>query len=209
MSQIGAAQICFVNPPVLKLDFTGAANIGAYSVYGTAKSYDLRLALLLYANAISADFSLIDDTVRGTILSTINGILTLPNRLLVKLDTSTDYFKTHLYPLGIARVTIEKAWGFAEEAKSATKKLVSKLTRAHPDCFAKVDVGGEESWKTSTKNNSTKPVWNETKDFVVSDFDQCIKINVEDQDVSKNTTPVRQILIDLGELQRPSRSGCN
>ena len=43
-----------MNPPLLKLDFTGAANV--------------------------ADLSLIDDSVRGVILSIINGMFTLPNR---------------------------------------------------------------------------------------------------------------------------------
>ena len=156
--QIGAAQIAFINPPVLELDFTGAANV--------------------------ADFSVIDGTVRSTILSIINSMFTLPNRYLVKLDTNVDYFKTYHYPLGIIRVTVDSAWGFSEEAKSKTKKLFSKMTRAAPDCYAKIDVGGEESWKTATLNNTHRPKWNETHDFVVSDFDQCITVDVKDHDVN-------------------------
>jgi Ca2+-dependent lipid-binding protein len=143
---------------MLELDFTGAANV--------------------------ADFSAIDGTVRSTILGIINSMFTLPNRYLVKLDANADYFRTYHYPLGIVRVTVEKAWGFSEEAKSSTKKLFSKLTRAAPDCYAKVDVGGEESWRTATVNNTHKPTWNETHDFVVSDFDQCISIDVNDHDVN-------------------------
>lgn len=158
-NQIGAAQISFVNPPVLKLDFTGAANV--------------------------ADFSAIDGAVRDTILGVINSMLTLPNRYLVKLDANNDYFKTYLYPLGVIRVTVEGAWGFAEEAKGTMKKLFTKVTRAHPDCFAKIEVGAEEAWQTSTKNNTTHPTWNETHDFVVSDYSQCIRIGVEDHDVNR------------------------
>ena len=179
--QIGAAQISFINPPVLKLDFTGAANV--------------------------ADFSVIDDTVRNVILGIINSMFTLPNRFLVKLDANADYFKTYHYPLGMVRVTVEKAWGFGEEAKSSTRKLFAKLTRAAPDCYAKVDVGGEESWKTATKNNTNKPTWNETHDFVVSDFDQCIKVDVEDQDVNGDdevglaVTTVREILMAGGSQE--------
>lgn len=100
-----------MNPPVLKLDFTGAANV--------------------------ADFSAIDDSVRGIILDTINSMFTLPNRYLVKLDAKNDWFKTYLYPLGVLRVTVEKAWGFAEEAKGGVKKLFAKVTRAAPDCYVK------------------------------------------------------------------------
>lgn len=172
--QIGAAQISFINPPVLKLDFTGSANL--------------------------ADFSVIDNTVRSVILGIINSMFTLPNRFLLKLDASADYFKTFHYPLGMVRVTVEKAWGFGEEAQSSTRKLFNKLTRAAPDCYAKVEVGGEEGWQTATKNNTNKPAWNETHDFVVSDFDQCIKVDVKDEDVGGDddvglaVTTVREIL---------------
>ncbi|RMZ84856.1 hypothetical protein DV737_g1021, partial [Chaetothyriales sp. CBS 132003] len=180
---IGAAQISFINPPVLNLDFTGAANV--------------------------ADFSLIDDTVRSVILGIINSMFTLPNRFLLKLDANTDYFKTYHYPLGMVRVTVEKAWGFDEETKSSTRKLFDKLTRAAPDCYAKVDVGGEQSWKTTTKNNTNRPTWNETHDFVVSDFDQCIKVDVEDKDINGDdeiglaVTTVREILVAGGSQELP------
>lgn len=181
--QIGAAQISFINPPVLKLDFTGAANV--------------------------ADFSAIDDTVRKVILGIINSMFTLPNRFLIKLDANADYFKTYHYPLGMVRVTVEKAWGFGEEAKSSARKLFNKVTRAAPDCYAKVDVGGEESWKTATKNNTNRPKWNETHDFVVSDFDQCIKVDVEDEDVDGDdevgvaVTTIREILVAGGSQDLP------
>ncbi|KAK3713005.1 hypothetical protein LTR37_008690 [Vermiconidia calcicola] len=178
---IGAAQVSFVNPPLLKLDFTGAANV--------------------------ADFSAIDGAVRDTILGIINSMLTLPNCYLVKLDANNDYFKTYHYPLGIVRITVEQAWGFAEESKGAAKKFFHKLTRAHPDCFAKVDVGAEGSWETTVKNNTVKPSWDETHDFVVSDFDQCIKVSVEDHDVNSNdevglgVTTVRELLLAGGKQE--------
>lgn len=182
--QIGAIQIAFVNPPVLELDFTGAANV--------------------------ADFSVIDGTVRSTILSIINSMFTLPNRFLVKLDANADYFKTYHYPLGIVRVTVERAWGFSEEAKSGAKKLFSKMTRAAPDCYAKIAVGGEEEFRTATKNNTHKPTWNETHDFVVCDFDQCITVDVNDHDVNGDddvgmaVTTVRNLM--AASLPRPSRA---
>jgi len=170
--------VAFINPPILALDFTGAANV--------------------------ADFSVIDGAVRKVILSIIESMVVLPNRYLVKIDANNDYFKTHLYPLGIVRVTVEKAWGFAEEAKSSAKKFFSKLTRASPDCYAKVSVGAEEAWQTSVKNNTTRPTWGETHDFVVTDFDQCLKIDVMDQDVGGDdevglaVTTVKDILLAGG-----------
>lgn len=127
-------------------------------------------------------------------------MFTLPNRYLLKLDANADYFKTYHYPLGMVRLTVEKAWGFGEEAKSSVKKFFNKVTRAAPDCYALVDVGAEEQWRTSTKNNTNNPSWNETHDFVVCDLDQCIKVDVQDHDVNGDddvgvaVTTVREIL---------------
>jgi Ca2+-dependent lipid-binding protein len=167
----------------LKLDFTGAANI--------------------------ADFSLIDDTVRSVILGIINSMFTLPNRYLVKMDVNTDYFRTYHYPVGMIRLTVEKAWGFSEESKSSTRKFFNKMTGAAPDCYAKVEVGAEEGWKTTTKNNTHNPSWDETHDFVVSDFDQCIKVDVKDEDVNQDddvgiaVTTVRELLVAGGSKELP------
>ncbi|TKA70133.1 hypothetical protein B0A55_08226 [Friedmanniomyces simplex] len=154
---IGAAQVAFINPPVLSLDFTGAANV--------------------------ADFSVINGSVRKVILSIINSIVTLPNRILVNLDVNNDYFQTYLYPLGIIRVTIDKAYGFAEESKGKASRFFSKITRAAPDCYVEVAVGAEVEWKTKVKGNTTHPVWGETHDFVVTDYDQVVRMDVMDQDV--------------------------
>ena len=88
-----------------------------------------------------ADFSAIDGAVRNAILTIINGMFTLPNRFLVKLDANSDFFNIFLLPQGVIRITVEKAWGFASEAKGSAKKFFSKITRASPDCYAKVDVG--------------------------------------------------------------------
>jgi Ca2+-dependent lipid-binding protein len=130
-----------------------------------------------------ADFAMIDGAVRRVILNVINSMLVLPNRLLIKLDAGNDYFKTYLYPLGILRITVEKAWGFAEEKKGAGQKFLSKLTRASPDAYCNVSVGAEDGWRTSTKNNTTSPAWNEVHDFIIADFDQCITFDLLDQDV--------------------------
>lgn len=168
---------------MLKLDFTGAANV--------------------------ADFSAIDDSVRSTILSVINGMFTLPNRYLVKLDANNDWFKTYLYPLGVLRVTVEKASGFAEEAKGGVKKLFAKVTRAAPDCYVKAQVGAEPEFRTQTINNKHTPSWNETHDFVVSDMDQCVKIELLDHDVNGDdeigmaVTTVKESLKSGGQVDLP------
>jgi Ca2+-dependent lipid-binding protein len=151
------------------------------------------------------------------LLGVISSVVVLPNRILVKLDANNDYFKTYLQPLGIIRITTEKAWGFAEESQSKTKKFFSKLTRASPDCYAEIEVGAEPAWKTTTKNNTTTPTWGETHDFVVTDLDQRIRVLVADQDVNSDDevgvalTTVKEILAaggksELGMLHKGSKS---
>lgn len=151
------------------------------------------------------------------LIGIINSVVVLPNRILVKIDANNDYFKTFLQPLGIIRITAEKAWGFADESQSKTKKLFSKLTRASPDCYAEIEVGAEPAWRTATKNNTTTPTWGETHDFVVTDFDQCIKVVVNDHDVNSDdevgvaVTTVKEILVaggkqELGMLHKGSES---
>lgn len=133
-------------------------------------------------------------------------MFTLPNRYLVKLDANNDYFKTYLYPLGVLRVTVEKASGFAEEAKGGVKKLFAKVTRAAPDCYVKTQLGAETEHRTQTINNKHSPTWNETHDFVVSDLDQCVKFELYDQDVNGDdeigmaVTTVRESLQSGGKL---------
>lgn len=168
-----------MNPPVLKLDFTGAANV--------------------------ADFDMIDGAVRSVIISIINSMLVLPNRISIKLDATSDYFKTQVLPLGILRITVKKAWGFAEDKQSAGKKFLSKLTRSSPDTYCNVSVGAETKWRTSTKNNTTAPAWNEVHDFVVTDLNQCITLELMDHDVGSDdevglaVTTVKDILLANGE----------
>ena len=73
------------------------------------------------------------------------------------MDVNADYFKTFHYPVGMVRITVEKAWGFGEEAQSTTRKLFNKLTRAAPDCYTIVSVGAEEPWQTTTRPRLDSP----------------------------------------------------
>ena len=154
LEQIGAAQVAFINPPTLKLDFTDAANI--------------------------ADCALIDKCVRKVITSIISSMAVIPNRLLVNLDVANDYFKTYQYQYGILRVTVEKATNVSPPTGGS---FLSKLVKDVPDCYCKVEFGCEE-WKTSTKKNDHNPEWNETCDFLLSDYDQAIFVDVQDDDLT-------------------------
>lgn len=86
MPLITAAQIAFVNPPFVELDFTGLAQV--------------------------ADLAIIDKTIRNIIQNVLASILVLPNRLLIKLDPGNDYYKTYHPPLGFIRLTVVSGQGF-------------------------------------------------------------------------------------------------
>lgn len=174
-NQIGAAQVAFINPPTLKLDFTDAANI--------------------------ADCALIDKCIRKVILNIIASMAVVPNRFLVKLDAANDFFKTYQYQHGIIRLTVEKASGIATPKGG---NFLSRIVKDVPDCFCEVQFGGEE-WKTSVKKNNENPEWNETRDFLLSDHDQVIVVDVQDDDLAGDddigicTTTIRKLLIAGGK----------
>ncbi|KAM0353041.1 hypothetical protein ACHAPU_001927 [Fusarium lateritium] len=178
---IGAAQVAFINPPSIELDFTDAANI--------------------------ADFSIIDKSVRKVILNIINSMAVLPNRFLVKLDNSNDYFKTFQPHHGVLRLTVDSATEITGEKKSGAKRLLQKIVKDIPDCYCNVNVGAEGEWRTSTIKNKHDPQWNETHDFLVTDYEQTITIDVNDDDLGGDddigiaTTTVKQLLLSGGTQQ--------
>lgn len=83
---VSAAQIAFVNPPHVELDFTGLAQV--------------------------ADLSVIDKTIRKIIQNVLASILVMPNRLLIKLDPTNRWFDTFRHPLGFVRLGVVSASGF-------------------------------------------------------------------------------------------------
>ncbi|KAF2127871.1 hypothetical protein P153DRAFT_423873 [Dothidotthia symphoricarpi CBS 119687] len=178
---IGAAQIAFINPPELKLDFTNAANV--------------------------ADCFLVEKLVRKTILGIISSMAVLPNRFMVKLDASNDYFKTYQPHLGVLRLTVHQAVGINGPQKSGVKRFIGKIVKDVPDCYCQVNVGAEEAWRTSTKKNDHDPEWNETHDFLVADYDQNITLDVKDDDfagdddIGIGATTVKQILLAGGSQE--------
>lgn len=146
---VTAAQVAFINPPEIDLDYQGLAAI--------------------------ADFSLIEKTIKKIIHTILASLAVLPNRLLVKIDPANDYYKTYQQHLGFLRLTVKSASGF---------KTPKGFFKDVPDLYCKVKMGASEAWKTDTINNSCDPEWNETKDFLLSDHDQIISIEVLDDDLT-------------------------
>ncbi|KAL2270694.1 hypothetical protein VTJ83DRAFT_65 [Remersonia thermophila] len=160
---IGAAQAAFINPPYLKFTYTDAAHV--------------------------ANLSFIDKNIRKIVLSIMSSMAVLPNRFLIKLDPTADIFRAYQYPIGVLRLTVQSG---AELGKSSEgKNFLKRLVHDEPDCYAKVRVGAgpdelsakkSEWWQTRTIDNSRHPEWNETRDFIVSDLDQEIIVDVNDED---------------------------
>jgi len=144
----------------------------------------------------------------------VEGLLVLPNRMLVKLDAQNDYFKTFQPHLGFVRITIGRATGIVQPKKEKTgvSKLLSKVSnivKDVPDCYVKVKLGAEPEWKSSTQKNNTEPEWNETHDFLVSDFEQLIALDIQDDDLAGDDdiglaeTTVKNILLNNGSQELP------
>lgn len=155
-----------------------------------------------------ADFFLIKKTVRNTILGIMASMAVLPNRYLVKMDSNNDYFKTYQPHLGILRLTIEKAVGITpQKKKSGASRLLAKIIKDVPDCYVKVNIGAEEEWRTTVQKNDHDPVWNETKDFLVADFEQDIALDIQDDDLVGDDdiglahTTIKQVLLNGGSQE--------
>jgi Ca2+-dependent lipid-binding protein len=132
----------------------------------------------------------------------------LPNRFLVKLDSNNDYFKTYQPHLGTVRLTVERATGIsAPKKKSGASRLLAKIIKDVPDCYVKVNVGASSEWRTSVQKNNQEPVWNETHDFLVSDFEQSITLDIQDDDLAGDDdiglahTSVKEVLLNGGSKE--------
>ncbi|KAK4185162.1 hypothetical protein QBC35DRAFT_504271 [Podospora australis] len=175
---IGAAQVSFIDQPYLKLSWTDGAHI--------------------------ANLGIIDSTIRKVIHTIMAGMVVLPNRFLVKLDSTSDWFKTYQPQLGMLKLTIQGATDMGEELKS--KNIFKKLIHDVPDCYAKVNLGAQE-FKTQTVKNNHHPEWNETQDFWVSDTDQTIEVDIKDDDTASDddigiaTTTVKALLLAGGQQE--------
>ena len=151
-----------------------------------------RIELDFTGAAQIADLSIIDDTIRSAIHQTLAGIMVLPNRMLTKLDPAATIFEAYQEPQGIARLTIVGGGGFKVQGRL--------LNRDVPDVFVKATLGSSSTWKSSTKSNTTNPVWNESNDFILSDDDQLITVDAYDSDDLSSHDDLGIASITVGDL---------
>jgi Ca2+-dependent lipid-binding protein len=102
-------------------------------------------------------------------------MMVLPNRKLYKMDAASDFRTYYQHPIGIARITCICGRSFVVE-----KKLIGKGDV--PDVYCNITLGRERAWRTSSVKDNLSPIWNETKDFLLSDHDRSVSIEAWDED---------------------------
>jgi len=122
-----------------------------------------------------ADFSVIDKTIRSIMHDVMANMMVLPNRKLYKMNAASDFRTYYQHPIGVARITCMSGRNFVVEKKMIGKGDV-------PDVYCTITLGREQVWKTSSVKDSLSPMWNETKDFLLSDHDQVVSIEAWDED---------------------------
>lgn len=122
-----------------------------------------------------ADFKIFATTVRNIIQDAMASIMVLPERMLYKIDEENDFFRSYQPPLGILRLTLVSGRGFIVEQRRLRKADV-------PDVYCIITACGGKVWRTKTIKNNLTPQWNESADFVLSDYDQVLEVDAFDED---------------------------
>jgi len=142
-----------------------------------------------------ADWSFVEEEISNITQSILASMMVLPNRMLTTLMPDNDICRTYKEPHGIVRLTVVEGSDFRSEGGFFRKDV--------PDTYVITKFCASDKWKTSVQKNTTEPVWNERKDFVFSDDDQLIKIEVWDYDsmskddfVGTASATVGQFLLD-------------
>lgn len=146
--------------------------------------------------ADALDISLIDDTIRKIINDVVCGILVLPNRMLVKMDPLNDLYKSYMDPMAFIRIKVVNGSGF---------KTGGGLIKDVPDVYCMLKFGANPTWNTSTKNNDETPEWNEEHDFLLSDHDQLVTVELYDSDFGSDTN-LGKAEITVGDLLLAGKS---
>jgi Ca2+-dependent lipid-binding protein len=151
---VAAAQVCFIDPPSLDVDFLGLANV--------------------------ADATLIKKEIVNLISTSIADMMVLPNRMYYRVDASTSFLDLYQPAIGVIRMTVHSGSGFDGKGKGLLGDAHDLYVVAE---MGGGGSSGGQRYTTKTINNASDPVWNETFDFVCYDVEQHIQLKVWDSDV--------------------------
>eukprot|EP00667_Euglena_gracilis_P001741 EG_transcript_1740 len=153
----GAAQLYFVNPPLLQLDFQGLTDVLDWPVVGKAFRQVLKAQLQQFVLPQRQVVHLVDD---------------LPGRNL--------FWELYQPPAGVLRVTVAQAKGL----KNADSSLWSYFKADSSDAYCLLSLG-DTTHTTYTVNNCLDPVWkDQTFDFVIATEDQRLAVEIYDDDTT-------------------------
>lgn len=142
-----------------------------------------------------ADLSIIDKGVRNCIQSVLKTILVLPNRMTTRLDNTPKFYNIYQPPLGIVRITILRGTGFQIQKNTLSKDDI-------PDVYCTMTIGNI-TWQTSIIKDCTTPIWNETYDVILYNYDQILFLDVHDRDsgtLVNSDDLLGQCQITIGEI---------
>lgn len=122
-----------------------------------------------------ADVNIIRQRIYDILQRVLQKQMVLPRRRLVKLDAATSFFDIYKPPIGVARLTMLHGTGFVVEERNFLQSADI------PDCYVVASMGNAKH-RTATIKDDLNPVWDETIDFLLCDFDQVIHMDVIDED---------------------------
>ena len=114
--------------------------------------------------------------------------MVLPQRIFVKVDPKCDFIKAYRRPLGVLRVKLVKGSDFPDIISGGLIKM-----KDVPDMYCTFEFGNKE-WTSSVQKDRRNPEWNETVDFVLSDYGQILDVRALDKDLIRTDN-------DMGCLQ--------
>ncbi|RUS77875.1 hypothetical protein EGW08_014349, partial [Elysia chlorotica] len=154
---------------------------------------DLDFDLTSLANAF--DIPGLSDMLHSIIMEQIANLMVLPNVLPIKLAEGIDLNKLkYPQPQGVIRITVI-------EAKDLVAEDISIIGKGTSDPYVVLRVGSK-SVKTTVKDKTLSPVWNETFEMIVDSADgQLLYIEVFDDDQGSKDDELGRTSMDLSILK--------
>ncbi|GFR74432.1 extended synaptotagmin-like protein 2 [Elysia marginata] len=154
---------------------------------------ELDFDLTSLANAF--DIPGLSDMLHSIIMEQIANQMVLPNVFPIKLAEGIDLNKLkYPQPQGVVRITVV-------EAKDLMAEDIALIGKGTSDPYVVLRVGAK-TVKTTIKDKTLSPVWNETFEMIVDSADgQLLYIDVFDDDQGSKDDELGRVSMDLTKLK--------